>query len=80
VMLQTRASISADLPVITKKFSGCNVLLYADVDSLNQVENSIKNAEVIVPRRKTSYGASEIWIKEPSGTIIGFAEFSQEQL
>jgi len=71
VMLQSRASLAADLPAIAKSHQ---VLLYADVASLDKVEKSLKGTKIAVPRRKTFYGTEEIWVQEPSGAIVGFAE------
>jgi uncharacterized glyoxalase superfamily protein PhnB len=72
LMLQTRASIAADLPVVGEL--GVSQMLYADVASLDDAIAATKGAEVLVPRRKTPYGAEEIWVRDPSGAIIGFAQ------
>ena len=76
LMLQTRASIAADLPRVSEL--GVSQLLYADVDSLDAAVAAIKGAEVLVPRRKTFYGADEIWVRDPGGAIIGFAEVPRD--
>ncbi len=75
VMLQSRASLSEDLPEVFKKLGDKNIVLYADVDSLEDIEES-KTVQILVPRRETPYGAHEVWIREPSGNIIGFAQFT----
>lgn len=31
--------------------------------------------EVVVPRRSTFYGAEEVFVREPGGNVVGFAEF-----
>jgi uncharacterized glyoxalase superfamily protein PhnB len=72
LMLQTRASIAGDMPKVAE--IGVTHMLYADVASLDDAIASLGSAEVVVPRRKTFYGADEIWVRDPSGTIIGFAE------
>ncbi|MGD0679915.1 MAG: VOC family protein [Polyangiaceae bacterium] len=72
LMLQTRASIAADMPKVAE--TGGTHVLYADVASLDDVIASLGEAEVLVPRRRTFYGADEIWVRDLSGTIIGFAE------
>jgi uncharacterized glyoxalase superfamily protein PhnB len=72
LMLQTRASIADDMPKLVEL--GVTHMLYADVASLDDAMASLGSAEVVVPRRKTFYGADEIWVRDPSGTIIGFAE------
>lgn len=72
LMLQTRASIAGDMPKVVE--TGVTHMLYADVASLDDAIASLGSAEVVVPRRKTFYGAAEIWARDPSGTVIGFAE------
>jgi uncharacterized glyoxalase superfamily protein PhnB len=75
VMLQTQASVAADLTSATQKIDREHVLLYADVDSLDLVTENLEGATIIVPRRKTFYGANEVWIRTNSGHVLGFAQF-----
>ncbi len=78
VMIQTHESLSKDIPAIMTPKSDKQIVLYADVESLDEIEASLGNVEVIVPKRKTFYGATEIWIREPAGNVVGFAEFPKE--
>lgn len=76
LMLQTRSSVEADLSSIADTLLKRQVLLYGDVDSLDAAEKAVgKDCEIVVPRRKTFYGAHETWVREPSGNIVGFAQF-----
>lgn len=75
VMLQTQASIAADLTALSQGLDRDPVLLYADVDDLDRITADLKDAEVVVPRRKTFYGADEIWLRTRSGHVLGFAQF-----
>ncbi len=72
LMLQTKASLTEDLPAVaeTKPAS----LLYADVTSLAQASEQLKECRVLVPKRKTFYGATEIWVQTAAGQILGLAE------
>jgi hypothetical protein len=76
LMLQTRASLGEDLPAVAKQAP--THLLYGDVDSLSAAETALSHAKVIVPRRKTFYGATEIWWQLPNGdgggAILGLHE------
>jgi uncharacterized glyoxalase superfamily protein PhnB len=72
VMLQTRASIAADVPAVAAPHPACAV--YCDVDSLEAAIAATQGAEVLIPRRTTFYGAEEIWVRDPTGAIVGFAE------
>jgi len=48
--------------------------LYIDVDSIDVVEKSLPKENILIPKRKTFYGSIEIWAKDSSGKIIGFAQ------
>lgn len=72
LMLQTKDSLKEDLPDVAKRKP--SALLYADVASLTEAKAGLKDAEVIVARRKTFYGATESWLALPGGAILGLAE------
>jgi hypothetical protein len=72
LMLQTRASLVDDLPAVAKRKP--KQLLYADVASLTSAKKAFSDAEVLIPRRKTFYGATEAWLELADGTILGLAE------
>jgi len=70
VMLQTRASSSEDLgPGVG---SGASIL-YLAVDAIDPVLAALGNPEIAVARRRTFYGADEIYLREPGGHIVGLA-------
>lgn len=75
IMMQTQKSIEEDL-YQSSDAAKSQVLIYANVDSIEAVEQSLKKEDIIIPKRKTFYGAQEIWAKDPSGKIIGFAQHS----
>jgi len=77
IMLQTTKSIEEDFHV-APEIAKAQVLLYADVDSIEAIEKSLQSENIIVPRRKTFYGALEVWAKDTSGKIIGFAQKAEE--
>jgi uncharacterized glyoxalase superfamily protein PhnB len=72
IMLQSRASVAADVPAVAALAPACAV--YCDVDSLDAAIEATKGVEVLVPRRTTFYGAEEIWVRDPSGAVVGLAE------
>jgi hypothetical protein len=72
IMIQTRASLAADVPAVAALAPAC--ALYCDVDALEAAVRAAKGAEVLVPRRTTFYGAEEVWVRDAAGTIVGFAE------
>ena len=71
VMYQSRASVAADVPALAD--DGSRTLLYLEVESLDGIIPSLDPASVVVPRRKTFYGADEIFVRAPCGTVVGFA-------
>ena len=72
VMYQSRASMEADVPGVASE--GHGITLYIDVDDINAVERVVAGLEVVVPRRTTFYGAEEIFVRAPCGTVVGFAQ------
>jgi len=72
VMYQSRASMEADIPGVAS--SGHGITLYLDVDDINAVERVMAGFDVVVPRRTTFYGADEIFVRAPCGTVVGFAQ------
>lgn len=75
VMYQTTDSVTADLPALAALPVGGSIL-FIEVDDIGAVEAALGGAEIVVPRRKTFYGADEIFAREPGGHMVGFAEFS----
>jgi uncharacterized glyoxalase superfamily protein PhnB len=76
IMYQTRASVVEETPGAAKDLMGHSVALFITVEDLDQVEQSLKGAPVIKPRHTTFYGSTEIYVKEPGGNTVGFAQFS----
>lgn len=79
VMMQTRASVKADVPALADTpMSG--TILFLEVDALDPIIEALgDDADVVVPRRTTFYGADELFIREPGGNLVGFAAFGGEQ-
>jgi hypothetical protein len=72
VMYQTYASVQEDVPGLR---IGTGDALFLEVDDLNAVIHALGGFEIAVARRKTFYGADEIFFREPGGHVIGFAQF-----
>src|SRR5581483_73949 len=73
VMYQSRASLAKDIPSLANSDFKSSTVLYMEVSNLEEVLGHLKDAEVVVPKRKTFYGASEIFVREPGGNVIAFA-------
>lgn len=74
VMLQTRASVAADIPALAE--GPYRSVLYIEVEDLDPILSAIDagGLEVVVPERTTFYGAREVFIRDPAANFIGFAQ------
>lgn len=82
LMLQTRASMEADLGAsateaggagLAQRLAGSMALLFLQVDSVDEVLDRISDPEIVVPRRTTFYGMDEVFILAPGGALLGLA-------
>ena len=76
IMYQTRASVLSEDPSAAHDLTGHSVALFITVADLDSVEKSLAGAPVVKPRHDTFYGSTEIYVKEPGGNTVGFAQFS----
>lgn len=78
VMYQTRASVLAERPEAAGEFVGHSTVLFITVENLNQIEKAVSGAPIVTPRHDTFYGTTELYVKEPGGNSVGFAEFKKQ--
>ncbi|HEY3133696.1 MAG TPA: VOC family protein [Gemmatimonadaceae bacterium] len=76
IMYQTRASVLSEDPGAARELTGHSVALFITVDDLDSVEKSLAGAPIVKPRHDTFYGSTEIYVREPGGNTVGFAQFS----
>jgi uncharacterized glyoxalase superfamily protein PhnB len=76
IMYQTRASVISEDPGAARDLTGHSVALFITVDDLDSIEKSLAGAPVVKPRHDTFYGSTEIYVREPGGNTVGFAQFS----
>ena len=74
VMYQTRASVIADHPGSAADLAGHSVVLFLTVDSIDEIEKAMAGAPVVKPRHQTAYGSTELYVREPGGNMVGFAQ------
>lgn len=74
VMLQSRASVAADLPVALEGPRGQATILYVTVGDIAAVEAALAGLTLAVPRRRTFYGAEEVGVREPGGHLVVFSQ------
>jgi hypothetical protein len=76
VMLQSRASMRKDMATLGDQPFHSSTILYIEVAALDAVLPLLGSAPVVTPRRKTFYGADEIFVREPGGNVVGFTAHS----
>lgn len=81
VMVQSRASVIADVghDAVRRMDEAYGrqgaVGLYLTVSEVDLVVPAVADTDVLVPLRKTFYGAHEITVREPGGHAVTFASF-----
>jgi uncharacterized glyoxalase superfamily protein PhnB len=78
VMYQTRASVIADDPATAGELNGHSIALFCTVDDLDAVERAMEGAPVEKARHDTFYGSSELYVREPGGNVVGFAQMGTQ--
>jgi len=79
VMYQTTASVKQDLvksASIKEAFrpGPQQTTLFVEVSRLAEIEKQLQGEQVIMPRRTTFYGTTEVGYADPAGNIVVFAE------
>jgi uncharacterized glyoxalase superfamily protein PhnB len=74
VMLQSVASILADLGSRSGEINGRSAALFIEVGDLAAVEQALAGYPIEMARRTTFYGMHEIGVREPGGHFIVFAQ------
>jgi uncharacterized glyoxalase superfamily protein PhnB len=74
VMYQSSESVLADGTMTRAELDGHSVALFITVSSLDDVERRLAGAPVVKARHDTFYGSTEIYVKEPGGNTVGFAQ------
>jgi hypothetical protein len=79
VMYQSRASLEDDVPALAEGPFARSGALFIEIESLEAILPKLEGVEVVVPERMTSYGAREIFVRAPCGTVVGLAEMTEGQ-
>jgi hypothetical protein len=79
IMYQTVASIKEDLlrsASVKEAFrtDPQQTTLFIEVSDLTEVERNLRGERLIMPRRTTFYGSTELGYTDPAGNIVVFAE------
>ncbi|KFN41210.1 VOC family protein [Arenimonas oryziterrae] len=76
IMLQSRASLAADLPAVAAQHRDSASFVFIEVPDLDAILARLGDSEVVNPVRDTFYGSREITIREPGGHFVTFAHFT----
>jgi uncharacterized glyoxalase superfamily protein PhnB len=74
IMYQTRASVVADHPGVAGELDGHSIALFITVEDFAAVERALAGAPVVKPKHQTFYGSTEMYVREPGGNMVGFAQ------
>jgi uncharacterized glyoxalase superfamily protein PhnB len=74
VMYQTRESVIADSPAMAEDLGGHSIVLFVTVEDLDPVERALAGVAIVKPRHQTFYGSTELYVREPGGHVVGFAQ------
>jgi hypothetical protein len=72
-MLQSRASVAADLPVLAADVY--RTTLFLEVEDLAPVRTAVAGLEPLFPERTTFYGSRELGVRDPAGNPVVLAAF-----
>jgi predicted enzyme related to lactoylglutathione lyase len=83
VMYQTAASVQEDLVGAASDKEAFRPgpqqsTLYIEVGNLADVESRLQSERLVMPRRTTFYGATEVAYADPAGNIIVFAQRNKD--
>jgi len=79
IMYQTTSSVREDLLKSASvkeafRMEPQQTTLFVEVSQLSQIESKLRGERLIMPRRTTFYGSTEVAYTDPAGNIIVFAE------
>ena len=76
VMYQTYASGAEDVAALAAAQRQGPTFLFVQVGDIDAIAAALQGIEIVMPRRTTFYGATEIGYREPGGHIVTFAQFA----
>lgn len=74
VLYRTRDSLHTDTPgLVADDAHQPWVVIYLEVDHLDELMPRLEGVEVVVPVRETILGTREVFVREPSGRIVAIS-------
>jgi uncharacterized glyoxalase superfamily protein PhnB len=76
IMYQSRVSVLEDAPAVLegRTNSASPNALYIEVSDIGDIDKRLAGWEIILPKRTTFYGMTEIGVREPAGNFVMFAQ------
>ena len=75
IMFQSRESLGGVIPDFKNKEIGATLVIYIEVDNVEELYNLIKNkVDIIKELNTTSYGMKEFLVRDCNGYILVFAQ------
>ena len=77
LMYQTVAMLNKDSAAHSAIFHNDKTFLFIEVDNIDAIAKALNGFEIIMPRRETFYGSTEIGYREPGGHCVTFAQMKR---
>jgi len=77
VMYQSVAMLKQDSAAHAVKFKNDKSFLFVEVDDIGALAKALDGFEIVMPKRATVYGSTEIGYREPGGHFVTFAQFKR---
>jgi uncharacterized glyoxalase superfamily protein PhnB len=74
IMLQSRASLAADLPAIAARHHDAASFVFIEVADIAALVARLGDTDIASPLRDTFYGSRELTIHAPGGHFVTFAQ------
>jgi len=77
VMYQTSVSVAKDSGAHSATFHNDKTFLFVEVSDIDALASALNGFEIVMPRRETFYGSTEIGYREPGGHFVTFAQMKR---
>ena len=77
IMYQTSALLAKDSGAHGAAFNGDKTFLFVEVADIDALASALQGFEIVMPRRDTFYGSTEIGYREPGGHYVTFAQMKR---
>jgi uncharacterized glyoxalase superfamily protein PhnB len=77
LMYQTVAMLNKDSTAHAAIFHNDKTFLFIEVDNIDAIAKALDGFEIVMPRRETFYGSTEIGYREPGGHCVTFAQMKR---